>query len=164
LMWCLVEALHRGKATTLGAASGAVAGLVAITPACGYVDLIGSLWIGGIVSLLCYAAIQVKIKLGYDDSLDTFGVHGVGGTWGALATGIWAIKAINSGGADGVLAGNPGQFLIQLKTVGFTAVYSILVTVVLFFLVDKTLGMRVDTKDEELGLDLSQHGEEGYHI
>ena len=82
----------------------------------------------------------------------------------SLATGIWAIKAINSGGADGVLAGNPGQFLIQLKTVGFTAVYSILVTVVLFFLVDKTLGMRVDTKDEELGLDLSQHGEEGYHI
>jgi ammonium transporter, Amt family len=164
IMWCVVEMIHRGKATTLGAASGAVAGLVAITPACGYVDLIGSLWIGAIVSILCYTAIQVKIKLGYDDSLDTFGVHGVGGTWGALATGIWALKSINSGGADGVLAGNPGQFLIQLKTVGFTAVYSVLLTVILYFLVDKTVGMRVSPRDEELGLDLSQHGEEGYHI
>lgn len=164
LAWCLIEMIHHGRATTLGAASGAVAGLVAITPACGYVDIIGSLWIGAIVSLLCYTAIQVKIKLGYDDSLDTFGVHGVGGTFGALATGIWALKSINSAGADGVLAGNPGQFLIQLKTVGFTAVYSIAVTVVLYFIVDKTVGMRVGKREEELGLDLSQHGEEGYHI
>ncbi len=164
LMWCAIEMIHHGKATTLGAASGAVAGLVAITPACGYVDLVGSLWIGAIVSLLCYTAIQVKIQLGYDDSLDTFGVHGVGGTWGALATGIWALKSINSAGADGVLAGNPGQFLVQLKTVGFTAVYSIALTVVLYFLVDKTVGMRVGQREEELGLDLSQHGEEGYHI
>jgi len=156
--------VHRGKATTLGAASGAVAGLVAITPACGFVDLTGSLWIGAIVSILCYTAIQVKIKLGYDDSLDTFGVHGVGGTFGALATGMWALKAINSSGADGLFAGNPGQFLIQLKTVGATAVWSVGVTVILYFLVEKTIGFRVGARDEELGLDLSQHGEEGYHI
>jgi Amt family ammonium transporter len=148
----------------LGAASGAVAGLVAITPACGYVDVAGSLWIGAIVSLLCYSAIQVKIKLGYDDSLDTFGVHGVGGTFGALATGLWALKSINSGGADGWFAGNPAQFVIQLKTVAATAAWSVGVTVILYFLVEKTMGFRVSAKEEELGLDLSQHGEEGYHI
>jgi Amt family ammonium transporter len=164
LSWCLIELIHRGKASTLGAASGAVAGLVAITPACGYVDVAGSLWIGAIVSLLCYSAIQVKIKLGYDDSLDTFGVHGVGGTFGALATGLWALKSINSGGADGWFAGNPAQFVIQLKTVAATAAWSVGVTVILYFLVEKTMGFRVSAKEEELGLDLSQHGEEGYHI
>ena len=164
LMWCFIELVHRGKATTLGAASGAVAGLVAITPACGFVDLTGSLWIGAIVSLLCYTAIQVKVKLGYDDSLDTFGVHGVGGTFGAIATGLWALKSINNGGADGLFAGNPAQLIIQLKTVGATAVWSVGVTVILYFLVEKTIGFRVSQREEELGLDLSQHGEEGYHI
>ena len=164
LTWCLIEFIHRGKATTLGAASGAVAGLVAITPACGFVDVGASLWIGAIVSLLCYTAIQVKIKLGYDDSLDTFGVHGVGGTFGALATGLWALKSINSAGADGLFAGNPAQFFIQLKTVGATALWSVSLTVILYYLVEKTIGFRVSSRDEELGLDLSQHGEEGYHI
>ncbi len=164
LAWCLIEFIHHKRCTTLGAASGAVAGLVAITPACGYVDITGSLCIGAIVSLLCYTAIQVKIKLGYDDSLDTFGVHGVGGTFGALATGLWALKSINSAGADGLFAGNPGQFLIQLKTVGATAAWSVGVTVILYYLVEKTIGFRVTSREEELGLDLSQHGEEGYHI
>jgi len=163
ITWCVIELIHRGKATSLGAASGAVAGLVAITPACGFVDLKASLVIGLVVSVLCYLAIQVKVKLGYDDSLDAFGVHGVGGTWGALATGLFALKAINSGGADGLFAGNPAQFLIQLKTVGATALYSVLVTVILYFLVQKTIGFRVEAKDEEMGLDLSQHGEEGYN-
>ncbi len=164
LTWCLIEFIHHGKATTLGAASGAVAGLVAITPACGFVDVSASLCIGAIVSLLCYSAIQVKIRLGYDDSLDTFGVHGVGGTFGALATGLWALKSINSGGADGLFAGNPAQFFIQLKTVGATALWSVSVTIILYYLVEKTIGFRVSPRDEELGLDLSQHGEEGYHI
>jgi Amt family ammonium transporter len=162
ITWCLIELFHHGKATSLGAASGAVAGLVAITPACGYVDVMGALIIGFIVSFLCYAAIQIKVKMGYDDSLDAFGVHGVGGTWGALATGLFALKAIN--GTDGWFAGNPAQFFIQLKTVGCTAVYSVLCTVVLFLLVEKTIGLRVSARDEEVGLDLSQHGEEGYNF
>jgi len=162
LSWCLIELIHRGKATTLGAASGAVAGLVAITPACGFVNVSGSLWIGALVSVFCYLAIQVKIKLGYDDSLDAFGVHGVGGTFGAIATGLWAVKAVN--GHDGLFAGNPAQLWIQLQTVGATMVFSFLGTVVLYFLVEKTIGLRVNAKDEELGLDLSQHGEEGYNI
>ena len=162
LSWCLIELIHRGKATTLGAASGAVAGLVAITPACGFVNVSGSLWIGALVSVFCYLAIQVKIKLGYDDSLDAFGVHGVGGTFGAIATGLWAVKAVN--GHDGLFAGNPAQLWIQLQTVGATMVFSFLGTVVLYFLVEKTIGLRVNVKDEELGLDLSQHGEEGYNI
>ena len=162
ITWCVIELFHHGKASSLGAASGAVAGLVAITPACGFVDLKASLLIGIVVSILCYSAIQVKVKMGYDDSLDAFGVHGVGGTWGALATGLFALKTIN--GTDGLFAGNPAQFFIQLKTVAATAVYSVLVTVILYFLVEKTIGMRVPAKEEELGLDLSQHGEEGYHI
>jgi Amt family ammonium transporter len=137
-----------------------VAGLVAITPACGFVNVSGALWIGALVSVFCYLAIQVKIKLGYDDSLDAFGVHGVGGTFGALATGLWAVKAVN--GHDGLFAGNPGQLLIQVKTVLATMIFSFLGTVVLYFIVEKTIGLRVSLKEEELGLDLSQHGEEGY--
>ncbi|HJT25377.1 MAG TPA: ammonia channel protein, partial [bacterium] len=164
ITWCLVELFHHGKATSLGAASGAVAGLVAITPACGFVNVKASLLIGIVVSLLCYTAIQIKVKLGYDDSLDAFGVHGVGGTWGALATGLFALKAVNNSGADGLFAGNPGQLLIQVKTVLATAAWSVFVTVILYFLVEKTIGLRVPAKEEELGLDLSQHGEEGYHI
>ncbi len=163
LIWCLIEFLHHGKATSLGAASGAVAGLVAITPACGYVNVGGALWIGALVSVFCYMAIQIKVQMGYDDSLDAFGVHGVGGTWGAIATGIWATKAVNAAGADGWIAsGHFTQVLIQLKTAGATALYSVVVTVILYFIVSKTVGFRVDAKSEELGLDLSQHGEEGY--
>ncbi len=162
ITWCVIELFHRGKATSLGAASGAVAGLVAITPACGFVDLKASLVIGMIVSLLCYSAIQVKVKMGYDDSLDAFGVHGVGGTWGALATGLFALKAIN--GTDGLFAGNPAQFLIQIKVVASTIVYAVALTTLIYFVVEKTIGLRVSPKDEELGLDLSQHGEEGYNI
>jgi ammonium transporter, Amt family len=160
IVWNLIELLHKGKASSLGAASGAVAGLVAITPACGFVDLVGSFWVGGVVSIVCYLAIQVKIKLGYDDTLDTFGVHGVGGTWGAIATGIFATDSVNS--YKGWLHGNPGQMIIQFKTVGVVAVYSMLATTILYFLVEKTIGLKATPKEEELGLDLSQHGEEGY--
>jgi Amt family ammonium transporter len=163
LVWCLIEFLHHGKATSLGAASGAVAGLVAITPACGYVNITGALWIGALVSVFCYMAIQIKVQMGYDDSLDAFGVHGVGGTWGAIATGIWAMKSINAAGADGWIAsGHFTQVLIQIKTAAATAAYSVVMTIILYFVVSKTVGFRVDSKSEELGLDLSQQGEEGY--
>lgn len=160
LAWCAIEALHKGKITALGAASGAVAGLVAITPCAGFVDVVGALWIGGIVSVLSYAFILLKLKLGYDDSLDVFAVHGVGGTWGALAVGLWANPAVNN--ASGAFYGNAAQFGIQLKTVLATAAYSLLATAVIYFVVEKLAGMRVSTKEEELGLDLSQHGEEAY--
>ena len=161
LVWNLIELLHKGKATSLGAASGAVAGLVAITPACGFVNVVGSFWVGGVVSIVCYLAIQVKIKLGYDDSLDTFGVHGIGGTWGAISTGIFATSAVNSG-KGWIYDNNPGQMIIQLKTIGVVAVFSMVATTILYFLVEKTIGFKATPKEEELGLDLSQHGEEGY--
>ena len=127
-----------------------------------FVNVAGSLWIGALVSLFCYLAIQVKIKMGYDDSLDAFGVHGVGGTFGAIATGLWAVKAVN--GHDGLFAGNPAQLWIQLQTIAATITISVVGTIVIFFLVEKTIGLRVSPREEELGLDLSQHGEEGYHI
>jgi Amt family ammonium transporter len=163
LSWALIEYLHRGKASALGAASGAVAGLVAITPAAGYVDLSGALWIGLLVSPICYFfVVVIKQKFGYDDSLDAFGVHGVGGTFGALATGLWANPSVNS--AKGLFYGNPGQFVIQLKTVIATMAYSVVVTLVLAFLVEKLVGFRAKDREEEIGLDLSQHGEAGYTI
>jgi Amt family ammonium transporter len=163
LSWSLIEYLHRGKASALGAASGAVAGLVAITPAAGYVDLSGALWIGLLVSPICYFfVVVIKQKFGYDDSLDAFGVHGVGGTFGALATGLWANPSVNT--AKGLFYGNPGQFVIQLKTVIATMAYSVVVTLVLAFLVEKLIGLRAKDREEEIGLDLSQHGEAGYTI
>jgi Amt family ammonium transporter len=163
LSWALIEWLHRGKASALGAASGAVAGLVAITPAAGFVDLTGAIWIGLLVSPLCYFfVVVVKQKLGYDDSLDAFGVHGVGGTFGALATGLWANPNVNA--YKGWFYGNSDQFFIQLKTVLATMAYSIAVTLVLAFVLDKLMGLRATAKEEELGLDLSQHGEEGYTL
>jgi len=160
ISWAVIELIHKGKATTLGAASGAVAGLVAITPACGWVDLVGSIWIGALVSLFCYIAILVKIKLGYDDSLDTFGVHGIGGTFGAIATGLWAVKSVN--GVDGYFAGNHPQLWIQCQTILAVGIFSFVGTVILYFLVEKTIGFKVTAKEEEEGLDMSQHGEEGY--
>jgi Amt family ammonium transporter len=164
LTWIAVEWWHTGKPTALGAASGLVAGLVAITPAAGFVTTESALILGALVSPVCIFAVNLKNKLGYDDSLDAFGVHGVGGTFGALATGVLATKAVNSAGADGWLAGNPGLFSIQLQAVAVTAAVAIVGTVILFKLVDALLGMRVSHRDEELGLDLSQHSEAGYEI
>jgi Amt family ammonium transporter len=147
----------------LGAITGAVAGLVAITPAAGFVNPMGALGIGVGVSVICYIFVAVvKTKFGYDDSLDAFGVHGIGGIWGALATGIWATKAVNPAGADGVLYGNPGLFLIQLKAVLVTVVYSLVVSFVLLKLVDLVIGLRVSEHEESVGLDLTQHREAGY--
>src|SRR5207247_2539475 len=117
LGWMFTEWMTRGKPTVLGAASGAVAGLVAITPASGYVGPVSSIVIGGLAGFLCYSACNLKSKLGYDDSLDVVGVHGVGGTWGALATGLFASKVINDGGADGLFYGNPAQLWSQIVAV-----------------------------------------------
>jgi ammonium transporter, Amt family len=165
LTWALIEWRLHGAPTVLGAVTGAVAGLVAITPACGFVSPLSSIFIGVSVSMICYIAIAiVKAKLGYDDSLDAFGVHGVGGAWGTIATGLFAEKAINSAGADGLLFGGMHQFLVQLMSLGVAVLYAVVVTIILFKVVDALLGMRADKKSEILGLDLSQQSESAYTV
>ena len=162
LSWIILEWLHRGKPTTLGAASGAVAGLVAITPGSGFVGPMAALIIGALVSVICYGGIMVKSKLGYDDSLDVFGVHGLGGTWGALATGLFASKLINPSGADGLFFGNPGQLWTQFLAVAATWIFAFVMTSIILKVVDMIVGLRVTDEDEERGLDISQHNETGY--
>jgi Amt family ammonium transporter len=162
LGWMFTEWMTRGKPTVLGAASGAVAGLVAITPASGFVGPMSSVIIGAVAGALCYTACNFKTKLGYDDSLDVVGVHGVGGTWGALATGLFASKAINDGGADGLFFGNPGQLWIQFVAVAATYVLAIVMTAIILKVVDAIVGLRVREEDEVAGLDLSQHSETAY--
>ena len=131
LGWMFTEWSMRGKPTVLGAASGAVAGLVAITPASGFVGPISALIIGAVAGALCYMACNLKAKFGYDDSLDVVGVHGVGGTWGALATGLFASKAVNDAGGDGLFFGNPGQLWTQIVAVAATYVLAIVLTFVI---------------------------------
>ncbi|OGW90752.1 MAG: ammonia channel protein [Omnitrophica bacterium RIFCSPHIGHO2_02_FULL_63_14] len=165
LTWALLDWKINNHPTMLGMITGAVAGLVAITPAAGFVSPVDAIWIGAGVSIICYFFVSfVKVKFGYDDSLDAFGVHGIGGIWGALATGLWANKAVNSAGADGLFYGNPGQFLIQAKAVLVTLVYSFVVTFVLLKVIDAVMGLRVSEQDETIGLDLTQHREAGYTI
>ncbi len=162
LVWVGMEWLDRGRPTMLGAASGAVAGLVAITPACGFVGVGGGLAIGAGAGAICQLAVIAKNRLGYDDSLDAFGIHGVGGTWGALATGIFASAAVNPAGADGLLRGNPDLLWAQLQAVAFTWVYAFALTFAILKVVDRTLGLRVAPEHEQEGLDLSQHSERAY--
>jgi ammonium transporter, Amt family len=165
LAWMFIEWKHRGEPTVLGACSGAVVGLVAITPASGFVGVIPALIIGAVGSAICYAAVMLKPRFGYDDSLDTFGVHGVGGTVGALLTGVFASVAINPAGADGLLAGNSGLLLKQLAGVGATVVYAAVMTFVILKVVDVLFGgLRVKEQQEEEGLDLTQHGELAYDL
>jgi Amt family ammonium transporter len=162
LTWTFVEWYHRGKPTMFGAATGAIAGLATITPAAGYVGPMSALAIGAGAGLLCYTALNAKVKFRYDDSLDAFGVHGVGGTLGTVMAGVFASTAINSGGANGLVFGNPKQLAIQFGAVALVAAYSFAVSLVLFKVLDATMGLRV-AKDEEIeGLDISQHGEAGY--
>jgi Amt family ammonium transporter len=163
LSWVFAEWIHRGKPTVLGAASGCVAGLVAITPASGFVEPLGALAIGLVAGVICYSAIMLKGRFGYDDSLDVVGVHCVGGTFGALATGLFATKMVNAGGADGLFYGNPKLFLIQLLAVVVVLAYSFGVSFVLLKALDKVMGLRVSREDEIMGLDLSEHGEAGYN-
>ncbi len=162
LAWLLAEWAARGKPTVLGAASGAVAGLVAITPAAGYVTPMAALVIGALGGTVCFFAVRVKFAMGYDDALDVVGVHGVGGTIGAILTGVFATKLVNPAGADGLLSGNPGQVVIQLVAVVASLAFSFVGSLILLKLVEATVGLRVATDDERMGLDLSEHEEAGY--
>ena len=165
LSWAIIEWSRNGKPTMFGVASGAVAGLVAITPAAGFVDVTSALIIGFLVSIICFIAVSIiKPKLGYDDSLDAFGVHCVGGIWGALATGLFASKAVNAAGADGLFFVNPKQLLIQGAAVLVTIVYTGVVTFLIYKLVDIFVGVRVNEKEELMGLDLTQHHERAYTV
>ncbi|MBI4382548.1 MAG: ammonium transporter [Nitrospinae bacterium] len=159
LGWMLAEYVRAKKASALGAASGVVAGLVAITPAAGFVEPFWAMVIGFVVGILCYQAVVLKVKLGYDDSLDAFGVHAVGGTWGALATGLFVTV-----GGTGLLAGNLKQVGIQLIGIAASAIYSFTVTALIVIAIEKTIGFRVNDEEEEMGLDTTQHGESGYNM
>lgn len=161
--WVLAEWLMHGRPTVLGAVSGCVAGLVAITPAAGFVTPMSSIAIGLVGGVVCFFAVSVmKAKLGYDDSLDAFGVHGVGGTWGALATGLFASKAVNEAGADGLLYGNAAQFTNQLIGVAASATFAVVMTFVLIKAIGLVMTVRADESQELQGLDVTQHGERAY--
>ncbi|OGH58076.1 MAG: ammonia channel protein [Candidatus Lindowbacteria bacterium RIFCSPLOWO2_12_FULL_62_27] len=163
--WALLDWMFNARPTLLGMITGAVAGLVAITPAAGFVNTIGSIWIGIGAAVFCYLMVAfAKVKLGYDDSLDAFGVHGIGGIWGALATGLFATQAVNPAGANGLFYGNAAQVWIQLKAVLVTTVYSFVVSYILLKLVDVLVGLRAAEQDERIGLDLTQHREAGYTL
>jgi len=162
--WVFAERLHQGKPTTLGVASGAVAGLVAITPASGFVGPMSAIIIGLVAGALCYWGVSLKWKFGYDDALDVVGVHALGGTWGALATGLFASKAINAAGADGLINGNPSLLAIQAITVLCTWALGFAGSWVLLKAIDAAVGLRVSPDQELEGLDLSLHGETGYTL
>ena len=162
LAWMAMDWILRGKPTVLGAASGAVAGLVAITPGSGFVGPMSAIWIGIGGGMLCSIACSLKPKLGYDDSLDVVGVHGIGGTWGALATGLFASKAINPAGNDGLLFGNPGQLWVQFVAVVATWILALVGTYIILSIVKAIMGLRVSDEEERMGLDLSQHNERAY--
>ncbi len=164
LVWVLIEWLHRGKPTMFGAATGSVAGLATITPASGFVGPIPALIIGLFAGAVCYIALNMKTRLGYDDSLDAFGVHGVGGILGALAAGLFAQKLINPSGADGLFFGNPKALITQIIAIAVTVAYSFVITAILLKIIDKTIGLRVDDESEVIGLDITQHGESGYTL
>ncbi len=159
LTWMIAEWMHSGKPSALGFGSGVVAGLVGITPAAGFVQPGAALIIGVAAGLVCYGAIIVKAKLKYDDSLDAFGVHGVGGTLGAILTGVFATV-----GAKGLLMGDTKQFMTQIIAIVAAGAYAVIVTMIIAFILDKTIGLRVDKEDEIMGLDQSQHSESGYNM
>lgn len=164
LGWVLIEWKRSGKPTVLGAVSGAVAGLVAITPAAGYVTILPALAIGLIGGAVCYGAVAIlKEKFGYDDSLDAFGVHGVGGMWGAVATGLWATTAINPDGADGLFYGDSELFVAQIISIGVAVVFAVVGSTVLYKIVNAIIPLRVDESEEIGGLDIAEHGERGYN-
>jgi Amt family ammonium transporter len=160
ITWVLASYLHRGKVSVIGAACGAVAGLVAITPASGYVTAGGAVIIGFAAGGLCYSATLLRERLRIDDALDVFAVHGVGGIWGAVATGVLATTAVNA--YPGLIDGNPGQVVSQLVAVGAVVAYAVAATFVIVKVVDLLLGLRVQPTEEEVGLDLAVHGEVAY--
>ncbi|MCB4792067.1 MAG: ammonium transporter [Elusimicrobia bacterium] len=165
LVWAFLEWFYVKRPTTLGIATGMIAGLATITPASGFVSINSAIIIGALASLICFFMVAfIKPKLGYDDSLDAFGVHGVGGIAGTLATGLFASKAINPQGADGLFFGNPGLFFIQLKAVLITIGYSFAATLAIYKLVDVLIGVRAKEKEEVIGLDLTEHHEGAYTV
>ncbi|MCG2774502.1 MAG: ammonium transporter [Desulfobacterales bacterium] len=164
LSWMFMEWWHRGKPTTLGAASGAVAGLVAITPGSGFVGPVSAIIIGALGGVICYGGVLLKSRLGYDDSLDVVGIHGLGGTWGALATGLFASTKINPDGANGLFFGNPGQLWIQFVSVVATMVFAFIMTLIILKIIDALIGLRVSEEEEVKGLDISLHNEAGYSL
>jgi len=164
LTWMFAEWNHSGKPTMLGAASGAVAGLVAITPGAGFVSPLPAVIIGGVAGIVCFYAVVMKNRLSYDDSLDVVAVHGVGGTWGALATGLFASKAVNTAetARNGLFFGDPSTLGIQAVAVVATWIFVAVFTLIILKLLDATMGLRVSLEDEQMGIDLSQHNEAGY--
>lgn len=164
LAWILIEWIHRGRPTLIGAVSGSIAGLVAITPASGYVSPILSILIGTVAAAFCYAAVMLKQRFGYDDSFDVFAIHAVGGTWGVLGTGLFASTAVNPAGLDGLFYGNPPLVGIQAIAVVVTYIYVSLYTFVILKIVDLIIGLRVDEESELIGLDYTQHRESGYNL
>ncbi|MBD8976792.1 ammonium transporter [Veillonella magna] len=163
LGWMLSESMLAGKATTLGAASGAIAGLVAITPGAGFVPVWTALPIGFIGGIICYTSVaHIKTKLGYDDSLDAFGIHGVGGLWGAIATGLFASTAVNEAVADGLFFGNPMQLWIQVEGIVYCALYGIAVTAIIVLAMKACMRVRADEGEQIVGMDALEHGERGY--
>ncbi len=164
LTWIFIEWYHRGKPTMFGAATGSIAGLATITPAAGFVGPMPALIIGIAAGLLCYTALNAKTKFGYDDSLDAFGVHGVGGALGTVMAGVFASVAVNSAGADGLLLGNARQLAVQAGALAAVAIFSFAVSMVLLKIIDAAMGLRIHGDDETEGLDISQHGESGYYL
>lgn len=163
LTWAIIDWKLNGNPTMLGTISGAIAGLAAITPAAGYVGIGAAIIIGIVASILCFIAVTyLKRALKYDDSLDAFGVHGISGFWGTLAAGLFASKAINPAGADGLFAGNPRQFIVQLIAVGATVAYALFGTYIIFKLIDVIIGVRATQDNEAIGLDLTEHNERAY--
>lgn len=162
LTWVIVEWVLRGKPTAVGIASGFLAGLVGVTPAAGFVTPIGAMLIGSITAVCCFFAVSLRSKLQFDDSLDTFPVHGVGGTVGALLTGVFATKAVNSAGNDGLLFGNAGQLLIQFWGVAATYIFAAVGTFIILKVLGLFMSLRVEPNAEEEGLDVPEHGEEAY--
>jgi Amt family ammonium transporter len=161
--WMVIETLQRGKPTAVGVATGAVAGLVAITPAAGFVSPLGSVLIGFVAAAICSYALQLKNRSGLDDSLDVLPVHGVAGFVGIVMTGILALKVVNPAGANGLLAGNPGLLVIQLKAAGFTALWVGVGTYAVLKLIGSVMPLRVNDHEERQGLDIQAHGEEAYN-
>lgn len=163
LMWLILEKVLRGKPTAVGAATGAVAGLVGITPAAGYVTPLAAILVGAITSVVCFYAVSFKHKLHIDDALDTYPVHGIGGTTGAILTGIFATKLVNPAGADGLLFGNPKQVLIQIGAILVSYIMAAVGTWIILKVLDVTVGLRVNEEAELQGMDINEHGEEGYN-
>jgi Amt family ammonium transporter len=163
LTWMILDSFLKGKPTAVGAITGAVAGLVAITPACGFVTPMGALVIGVIVAGVCFWVLGKRVQWGLDDTLDAFSVHGVGGIVGALMTGVFATKSVNPAGNDGLLAGNPAQLWVQFLAVAATIVFAATVTFVLLKVLGAVASLRSGEEDEHEGLDLVEHGEKGYH-